>query len=77
MYKHRNKNISASSIYDYEYAFNGFPDDEIRHLYFHVVPPHAKESKTNFYMIQVEHKVTTHTCLCRCTQLTLSKNYRE
>ena len=44
MYKNVNKNISPSSFYDYEYPFNDFPDDEIRHriLYLPVLAPYAK-----------------------------------
>lgn len=65
--------ISLSSFYGYKYVFNCFTDDEIRHriLYLHVASSHAKQSKKNFYRIRVECKVTSHTCLCRCTQLIL------
>lgn len=71
MRKNVNKNIPPSSFY--EYAFNDFPDDEIRHgiLYLNVAPPHAKQSKNSFYIIQIECRVTTHACLCRCTGLTV------
>lgn len=61
MRKNVNKNIPPSSFY--EYAFNDFPDDEIRHgiLYLNVAPPHAKQSKNSFYIIQIE--CSDNTCM--------------